>query len=52
MFMIMVVRGQRYTLLPETRGEVKQNMKLHGFTGRRECIRGAGLTMKDAVAIL
>jgi hypothetical protein len=30
--MIALMKGQRYTFLPETRGEVKQNMELHGFT--------------------
>jgi hypothetical protein len=30
--MIALLEGQQYTFLPESRGEVKQNMELHGFT--------------------
>jgi hypothetical protein len=42
---IKLIEGQRYTFLPESRGEVKQNMELHGFTrpGSRDMLLLGGI---------
>jgi hypothetical protein len=44
---IALTQGQRkrYTFLPESRREVKQNMELHGFTGFESC----GMMLQDLV---